>query len=252
MRLQLSAIALRYHADVTVPAGGFAFHDCQVLSNHLKENNVKLTPALQKEYRCIDPDVPNRKRDCNLVRVGEPILTIPIGWPVSQRLATAFAWSLVTLEQEGTIRALLKKFKPEEERRDPTVCGVTEPTSSDEDTLRLPLSSMTGAFVASWLIISVGVVLRLLKLLSIAAGWIKSPKGRDEQDSPASCDKWFTLGDIVTALQNLDPGHKMPSSLQNQDTRRYHQLCGTCHGLTLFPQRSLLHRMQAVRTKLSG
>jgi hypothetical protein len=85
-----------------------------------------------------------KRQDCDFMKVGDIVFSIPTAYPISERLAESFSWAVTHEMWSGTWDRLLKL---NEQNMPKSQCDVAEEENAEEDGLRL--KDLSGVFMIS-------------------------------------------------------------------------------------------------------
>ena len=92
---------------------------------------------------------------CDKVKVGDPVIKLPWGIPISDKYAPPFNTAIARLMQNGKWRQLSDAHKPD---------SVCQEIVVDSDTTSLSPSHLLGAYVLSGVLAGIGIIASLMAL----------------------------------------------------------------------------------------
>merc|ERR1719235_1733647 len=136
---------------------------------------------------CVKKDgVVSRNRDCHLVKVGEPVISFPITFPVRADLTHSLGWALM----RGFNNGLIQKYQKKRASIAPaSACEEEE----DEEGEGMPAKSMYGTVI----ITEVGLALALV--VSVVDRMLQARLGPQALGSLRAADEEETSTDVKAA-----------------------------------------------------
>lgn len=104
------------------------------------------------------------RNDCDLMRVGEILLTVPVAYPVSAKMSHSFTWAFSKLLSAGSFEELTKKH------RDAFPQPKCDAAVGDKES-GLESRDLLGTLVISILIVAVGVLCLVGETVFYECGW---------------------------------------------------------------------------------
>merc|ERR1712113_414529 len=98
------------------------------------------------------------RNDCDLMRVGDIVFTIPVGYPVSQRLQHSLAWGFTELMARGVWE---EKVKLNDFAFPKSECEVKQRTKEDG----LDTTDLSGTLFISFLLLACGVLVLIAEFV---------------------------------------------------------------------------------------
>ncbi|CAE7394628.1 GLR2.2 [Symbiodinium natans] len=142
--------------------------------------NVRSNGKPESEYRCETDSKGKARDDCNLLKVGEVLTSVGVGYPVNTKAAQSLSWAVTKATMAGKYSDAMRSHQSMKPR---SQCLAAAEISVEED--GLPVESMVGVIIISSMCLGVSVVILIGRMLCQRRDPQSKPEGEDAEAADA-------------------------------------------------------------------
>jgi len=142
-------------AFTSAASGLYNVEDCKKIDDGMTDEAAQDVNNGAVCVKDADGEV-DKTRDCSrYLKIGGPILKVPLSFPVSARMEQSFSWSIRQLQSEGEYHRIYQEELLRTSQKTVSACS----TEDEEEELAMNLAGMAGTFITAMIVQVVALIL---------------------------------------------------------------------------------------------